>query len=289
MIRKKLGISSKLFTNKFQDITSNENINVVIELIGGINPAKDIIMRSLQAGKSVITANKALLAQEMSSILNLAKRKKSQVRFEASVCGGIPIIKSLTEGLIANRIESVIGIINGTSNYILSKMTEQECSFFEALTEAKKRGFAESNPTLDITGMDSVHKLAVLVFLTIGQFVNIKDIHVEGISHISHSDIEYAKNLNLTIKLLAIAKRLHNKLEVRVHPTLIPNHHPLASISGVIVVAYHNSNGFKSERLSRCKSNCKQSILMYVHTQGIAIVIRYRILLRRTINARSCQ
>ncbi len=238
-LKKKLKINPKLFTNKYKDIINNDNIDVVIELIGGINPAKDIILRSLQKGKSVVTANKALLAQDMSSILSLASKKKTQVRFEASVCGGIPIIKSLTEGLIANRIDSVTGIINGTSNYILSRMAEQECSFFEALSEAKKRGFAERNPALDIKGFDSAHKLAILAYLAFGKHVPQKDIFVKGIEDISPLDIKYAKELGLVIKLLAIAKKVNGKvLEVRVHPTLISKKHPLASVNGIFNAVY---------------------------------------------------
>jgi len=238
-LRKKLNIIPKLFTTKFQDVINNDNIDVVIELIGGINPAKDIIIRSLQKGKNVITANKALLAQDMPSILALAKKKKVQVRFEGSVCGGIPIIKSLTEGLIANRIESLVGIINGTSNYILSRMEEQEFSFFEALSEAKKRGFAERNPSLDIKGFDSAHKLAILAFLAFGKYVPQEQIFVKGIEDISPLDIKYAKELGLVIKLLAIAKKVNgNVLEVRVHPTLISKRHPLASINGIFNAVY---------------------------------------------------
>lgn len=238
-LRKKLGISPKLFTSKYKDIINDKNIDVVIELIGGINPAKDIILRSLQAGKNVITANKALLASELSSILIQANRKRSQIRFEASVCGGIPIIKSLTEGLVANRIESVVGIVNGTTNYILTKMSQLDCSFFEALLEAKKRGFAERNPSLDIKGFDSAHKLAILVFLAFGKYVSQEEIYIKGIEEISPLDIKYAKELGLVIKLLAIAKRTNkNILEVRVHPTLISQNHPLASVSGALNAVY---------------------------------------------------
>lgn len=238
-LRKKLKVNPKLFTNKYQDIINDQDIDVVIELIGGINPAKDIILRSLQKGKSVITANKALLASDMPSILALANRKKAQVRFEASVCGGIPIIKSLTEGLIANRIESVVGIINGTCNYILTRMEEQECTFFEALSEAKKKGIAERNPSLDIKGFDSAHKLAILAFLAFGKYVPQKDIFVKGIEDISPLDIKFAKELGLVIKLLAIAKKINGKiLEVRVHPTMISKKHPLASVNGVFNAVY---------------------------------------------------
>ncbi|MDD5005887.1 MAG: homoserine dehydrogenase [Candidatus Omnitrophica bacterium] len=238
-LRSKLNISPRIFTTKYQDIVNSKDIDVVIELIGGINPAKDIILRSLESGKSVITANKALLAQDLSSMLAVAHKNKSQLRFEASVCGGIPIIKSLTEGLVADRIESVVGIINGTSNYILSEMAEQDCSFFEALSEAKKRGFAERNPSLDIKGFDSAHKLSILAFLAFGKYILQKDIYVKGIEEISPLDIKYAKELGLVIKLLAIAKKSDGDiLEVRVHPTLISEEHPLASVNGIFNAVY---------------------------------------------------
>lgn len=238
-LRSKLNIPSKLFTARFQDIVNDKNINIVIELIGGINPAKDIILRSLQSGKSVITANKALLAYDLASILAVAKKHKSRIRFEAAVCAGIPIIKSLTEGLTANRIESLVGIINGTSNYILSKMTTEECSFFEALQEAKKRGYVERNPSLDIKGFDSAHKLSILAFLAFGKYIKQEDIFIKGIDEISTMDIKYAKELGLVIKLLAIAKKADKDvLEVRVHPTLISKDHPLASVGGVFNAVY---------------------------------------------------
>jgi len=239
LIRKKLGIEPRKFTSKYQDIIKDKDIDIVIELIGGINPAKDIVIRSLQHNKNVITANKSLLANELPSIFKAAKKNNSQIKFEASVCGGIPIIKSLSEGLITNRIESIYGIINGTSNYVLSRMTEQECSFFEALTEAKKRGFAERNPSLDIKGFDSSHKLSILAYLAFGEFITQDKIFVDGITQISPLDIKCFKELGLVIKLLAITKRGSNKfLEARVHPTLIHKNHPLASVSGVYNAVY---------------------------------------------------
>lgn len=238
-LRKRLNLSPGLFTTKFQDIVNAKDIDVVVELIGGINPAKDIILRSLHAGKSVVTANKALLAQDLSLFLKVARRNNVEIRFEASVCAGIPIIKSLTEGLVADRIESVVGIINGTSNYILSRMREQECYFFEALLEAKKRGFAERNPSLDIKGFDSAHKLSILAFLTFGKYVAPGDIYVKGIEEISPLDIKYAKELGLVIKLLAIAKKSDGDfLEVRVHPALISKDHPLSTVNGVFNAVY---------------------------------------------------
>ena len=232
--RRKLDIPSSLFTTNYQDIVRAKNVDVVIELIGGIVPAKDIILRSLRSGKNVITANKALLAEELPAILKIAHTNKVQVRFEASVCGGIPIIKSLSEGLAINRIDSIFGIINGTSNFILSKMSEQGCSFSEALHEAKKKGYAEANPSLDIKGRDAAHKLGILAYLAFGRFIPQKNIYVKGIEEISPIDVQYAKELGLKIKPLAIAKRIDTHvLEMRVHPTLIPNEHPLASVSDI--------------------------------------------------------
>lgn len=232
--RKKLGIPPRIFTTHYQNIINAKNIDVVIELIGGTFPAKDIILRSLRSGKNVITANKALLSKDLPAFLKTAHKYKAQIRFEAAVCGGIPIIKSLSEGLAINRIDSIFGIINGTSNYILSKMSEHECSFSEALHEAKKKGYAEANPSLDINGFDSSHKLGILAYLAFGKFVPQKNIYVQGIKEIGPIDVRYAREMGLKIKPLAIAKRIdRHVLEMRVHPTLIPNEHPLASVGGV--------------------------------------------------------
>jgi len=232
-LRKKMNIDPKRFTTKYQDIVNDKNINIVIELIGGINPAQDIIIRCLKSHKHVITANKALLANCLPEIFKVARRYNSEIRFEAAVCGGIPIIKSLSEGLITNRIERIYGIINGTSNYILSRMHEEEYSFHQALTEAKKKGFAERNPALDIKGLDSAHKLSILAYLAFGEFIPQEKIFVEGITQISPLDIKCAKELGLVIKLLAITKKTDSYIEARVHPTLIPRYHPMANVSGV--------------------------------------------------------
>ena len=232
--QRRLGIPGELFTTRYQDILDDKEINVVIELIGGIHPAKEIILSALRAGKHVITANKALLAQELPGFLQTAYKNKVQLRFEASVCGGIPIIKSLSEGLAINRIDSIFGIINGTSNYILSRMSEQGCSFAEALAEAKKKGYAEANPALDIKGFDASHKLGILAYLAFDKFIAQDTIFVQGIEKIAPIDVRYAKELGLRIKPLAIAKRIDKDvLEMRVHPTLIPNEHPLASVNDV--------------------------------------------------------
>jgi homoserine dehydrogenase len=204
-----------------------------VELIGGIHPAKEFILGALKKGKNVVTANKALLAECGQELFTQAADRGKNIYFEASVGAGIPIIKSLREGLVANKFNSIFGIVNGTSNYILSQMSHNNCSFEEALAEAKKRGFAESNPSLDIEGVDSAHKLVLLAYLGFGKLVKMSDVFVEGITKISLADVNYAKDLGFEIKLLAIAKKDGDALGVRVHPTLIAKEQLLASVSGV--------------------------------------------------------
>ncbi|MBL7197555.1 MAG: homoserine dehydrogenase [Candidatus Omnitrophica bacterium] len=235
-------VSKSIFTRDAKDILNDPKIDIVIELIGGIHPAKEFILEALRRGKHVVTANKALLAEEGKEIFRLAAKKKRELYFEASVGAGLPVIKTLREGLVANRFSAVFGIINGTSNFVLSKMAGENCSFKTALQEVKKRGFAERNPFLDIEGIDSAHKLAILVYLAFGKMVRFKDIFVEGISRISLADVKYANELNLVIKLLAIAKKVNNNLEVRVHPTLIPKTNLLASVEGVFNAIYLHSD-----------------------------------------------
>lgn len=236
--RRIVKVKRNLLTQDINDILNDPQIQIVIELIGGVHPAKEIILRALQEGKDVVTANKALLAEGMDEILKAAKRHKKNICFEASVGGGIPVIKSLREGLVANRINAIYGIVNGTSNFILTKMQEDNLSFKDALKEAQAKGYAEKKPTLDIEGIDSAHKLIVLVYLAFGRFVKIEDIFIEGISDISLADIRYVEQLGLKVKLLAIAKKEAGELEVRVHPTLIPKNHLLASVSGVYNAIY---------------------------------------------------
>ncbi len=220
-------------TTGYQDIIHDPQIQIVVELIGGVSPADQIVSGALNNKKHVVTANKKLLALQGRELFKIARRQKRDIYFEASVGAGIPIIKSITEGLAGNKFNGLYGIINGTSNFILSEMAKTECSFEHALKEAQKRGYAESNPALDISGMDSAHKLAILTFLALGKFIKVENIYVEGISHIAHTDIEHARSMKLVIKLLAIAKKVNNALEIRVHPTLIPKSHPLASVQGI--------------------------------------------------------
>ncbi len=240
MIQKKdLALPRKVNkTKNFKDLIADPDIDVIIELIGGVHPAREIILDALKSKKHVITANKAVLADCGKEIFQQAVKNKRHVYFESSVGAGTPLINSIVEGLAGNRFKGLYGIINGTCNYVLSEMTKNQRTFNEALERAKEKGYAESNPTLDINGMDSAHKLAILVFLALGKSIHINDIYVEGINHISRLDIEYAQSLNLTIKLLAIAKKIKDHIEVRVHPTLISNEHPLASISDVFNAVY---------------------------------------------------
>ncbi len=222
-----------LLTSDYNAVLKDPDINVVVELIGGLSPAKDIVMRALKAKKHVVTANKALIAECGLELFKEADANGCSILFESAVGAGVPIIRTITEGMAGNKFNGLYGIINGTCNYILTAMSKNKLTFAQALKEAQEKGYAESNPTLDISGMDSAYKLAILVFVTMGKFVNVKDIHVEGINHISHDDIEFAESLNLTIRLLAIAKKVGNKLDVRVHPTMIPKDHGLATVNGV--------------------------------------------------------
>lgn len=236
--KRAISIDKDKLTSNPNDILNDPQIDIVLELIGGIHPAKEYIMEALNKGKYVITANKALLAEEGSQIFALVKERQKSIYFEASIGAGIPIIKSIKEGLVANKFLSIFGIVNGTSNFILSQMSNNNSTFEEALREARKKGFAELNPKLDIEGIDSAHKLILLVYLCFGRLVNLKDVFVEGISRISLADINYAREMGLSIKLLAIAKKSKDELEVRVHPTLIPERHLLSSVNGIFNAIY---------------------------------------------------
>ena len=216
-----------------QRVLDDPDVQIVIELLGGLEPARSFILRAFQAGKHVVTANKALLAHHGAELFDEARRRGVMFGFEAAVAGGIPLIRSIKEGLAANRILSVHGIINGTSNYILTKMTEEGRDFGEVLKEAQAKGYAEADPTLDIEGLDSAHKLQILATLAFRTSVDLKDIYTEGITAVTRQDIAYAAELGYRIKLLAIAKASDGRLEIRVHPTMIPASSPLAAVSGV--------------------------------------------------------
>ena len=232
-LKRPVKISKKLLTRSIGKILYDPKIDIVVELVGGIKPAKDIVLEALRNGKSVVTANKALLSDSGSEIFSLAAELGLSVGFEASVCGGISIICAMREGFVANRFELIYGIINGTTNFILSKMAEEKLSFGDALAMAQSKGYAERDPYLDISGGDSAHKLSVLALLGFGVMPKPDDIFTEGISGIGFDDIEYADQMGYAVKLLAIAKRSGDELELRVHPTLIPKTHLLASVGGV--------------------------------------------------------
>lgn len=240
----KRGVSLEkgILTRDAYEVIDDPQIDILVELIGGIHPAQEYIGAALNKGKNIVTANKALLAQEGQSLFTLSRDRGKSIYFEASVGAGIPIIKSLREGLVANKFNSIFGILNGTSNFILSRMSSDGCSFAQALREAKEKGFAEKDPTLDIEGIDSAHKLILLTYLCFGRFVAMEDIFIEGISRISCADINYALELGFAIKLLAIAKKEGDALEVRVHPTLVRSGNLLASVSGVNNAIYVSSD-----------------------------------------------
>ncbi|MCL1834119.1 MAG: homoserine dehydrogenase [Leptospirales bacterium] len=217
-------------TDKWEDVVNDKEIDIVVEVIGGISPAKEIIISSLNNGKNAVTANKKLLAEDGISILEAIAKTGGSIGFEAAVGGGIPCILSLRQGMIGNRIRSIVGILNGTSNYILTRMDEDSAAFAEALKDAQDKGFAEADPTFDIEGCDAGHKISLLSMLSYGKLIEFKSIPIEGISNISSIDISYAKDMGYIIKLLGIAKFKESVLDIRVHPTMIPNDHPLASV-----------------------------------------------------------
>ncbi|MDD5436329.1 MAG: homoserine dehydrogenase [Candidatus Omnitrophica bacterium] len=234
-LRKKrpVKVPRKVLTGSISRVLYDPEIDIVVELMGGLIPAKDVVLEALRQGKHVVTANKALLSDSGSDIFKLANALDLCVGFEASVGGGIPIIRALKEGFVADRIDLVYGIINGTSNFILSKMAEEKLAFKDALALAQANGYAERDPRLDISGGDSCHKLSILALLGFGIAVKPDEIYTEGITGIEPSDIQFAREYGYAIKLLAIAKRSGRSVELRVHPTLIPHKHLLSDVSGV--------------------------------------------------------
>ena len=239
-----------VLTTDVDAVLNDPHIDIVVEVIGGIRPAKDFILKAINNGKHVVTANKALLATDGNEIFTAAQEAGIEIGFEASVAGGIPIIKVIREGLVANRIRAVYGIINGTSNYILTKMTDENVEFSVALKEAQDLGYAEADPTLDIEGIDSAHKLAILAYLSYGIPIPYKNIYTEGISKISSQDIDFASELGYKVKLLAIAKATPPsppyqggenggvEVELRVHPTMIPKDYLISKVDGPFNAVY---------------------------------------------------
>lgn len=231
--RKEVNIPRTLWTNNAYELINDPAIDIVIELVGGTTIAKEFIDAALKKGKYVVTANKALLAEHGQKIMALASSSNVEVGFEASVGGGIPIIHAMKTGLAANKIQSIFGILNGTTNYILTKMTDEGMDYNDVLKQAQELGYAEADPTLDVGGHDAAHKINVLSYLSTQSWVNMKDIHVEGVTEITSQDIQYATELGYVIKLLAIAKFMEKGVDIRVHPTMLPKDNLLTSVNGV--------------------------------------------------------
>src|SRR4051794_2285650 len=231
--RQLTGGKAKLTADAFE-VARAKDVDIVIELIGGYTVAKDLQLEAIRNGKHVVTANKALLATHGNEIFAAAQKKGVMVAFEAAVAGGVPIIKALREGLTANRIEWIAGIINGTSNFILSEMREKGLSFDAALKDAQKRGYAEADPTFDIEGVDAAHKLTILSALAFGIPMQFAKCYREGLQGLSQEDIGYAEELGYRIKLLGITRRAKKGIELRVHPTLVPTRRLIANVEGVM-------------------------------------------------------
>jgi homoserine dehydrogenase len=231
-------IPEGVLTKDVNMIFDDPDIHIVVELIGGIRTAKDFIQKAIQKGKHVVTANKALLATEGAEIFRAAREAGVEVGFEASVAGAIPIIKVMKESLIANRIKAIYGIINGTSNYILTKMTDEHVEFLDALKEAQALGYAEADPTLDIEGIDTAHKLTILSTLAYGIPLSYNSVHIEGITEIATQDISFASELGYKVKLLAITKETDGEIELRVHPTMLPKDYLIAKVDGPFNAIY---------------------------------------------------
>lgn len=222
-----------LVTSDFDSILNDDEISIVVETMGGTNPAYDFTKRSLLAGKSVVTSNKELVATHGTELLNIAKEKKVCYMFEASVGGGIPIIRPLTNCLAANDINSIMGILNGTTNYILTKMINEGDSFENALKNAQDKGYAERNPSADVDGIDACRKIAILASLAFGKHVDSNKINTEGITNISLEDVAYARKINHSIKLIGQCKKVDEKIFAKVSPVMLPDENPLSDVEGV--------------------------------------------------------
>lgn len=228
---KSLGIDESVVASSIEEVVSNPAVDIVVEVIGGIEPAKTFVLRALKSGKTVVTSNKELFAKHWPELEAQAKLTNAGLFFEASCVGGVPIIRTLQEGMQANKILSLKGIINGTTNYILSKMSSQGSSYEEALKEAQQLGYAEFNPTADVEGFDATYKLSILSSLAFNTKVGIENVHREGITSITKEDIFYGKEMGYALKLLAIGKNTPKGIEVRVHPTYVSMDNPIATVN----------------------------------------------------------
>ncbi|TDB38741.1 MAG: homoserine dehydrogenase [Actinobacteria bacterium] len=233
-----LGLPAEACTTDAADILGDPGVDVVIELIGGTGVARDIVLGALSAGKSVVTANKALMASNGREVMDAADTRGVDIMFEAAVGGGIPIIGPLKHSLVSNEITAVYGIVNGTTNYMLTRMAEDGLDYDAALLEAQERGFAEADPTADVDGLDAAAKIAILASIAFNSRVTSAQVPAEGIRSLAPEDIAYAAEMGYTIKLIAIARRADGSIDVRVHPTMIRSGHPLAKVSGVYNAIY---------------------------------------------------
>ena len=237
-----VSVPREKLTTRAEDVLNDPDIQIVIELMGGLGAAKGFIIQALENKKHVVTANKALLAHAGNELFEIAARNDRTIGFEAAVAGGIPFIKSLREGLAGNRIDTIFGILNGTANFILTRMTRQGLSFQDALQKAQQKGYAEANPALDIEGADTAHKLAIASAIAFGTPIQFDQVYVEGITHIDPIDIQFGEEFGYRLKLLAIARNLDDQLEMRVHPTLIPRDHVLAGVDGAYNAVHVHGN-----------------------------------------------
>lgn len=228
--KKREGVDSTLLTDNWEEIIHDENIEIVIEVMGGIEPARTMILQALEAGKNVVTANKDLIAEHGKELLDAAEKNQKDLLFEAAVAGAIPIIRPLKQCLAVNNIDEVMGIVNGTTNYILTRMFEENMSFEDALAKATELGYAEADPTADVEGLDAGRKVAIMASIAFHSRVVFQDVYTEGITKITAEDIAYAKEFNSVIKLLGIAHNTENGIEVGVYPMLLDQEHPLASV-----------------------------------------------------------
>ncbi|HCW05324.1 MAG TPA: homoserine dehydrogenase [Clostridium sp.] len=235
-------VPEEILTTDFNEILEDDSIRIVVELMGGIEPAKDYILQVISRKKHVVTANKFVLATQGKELMDAAKREGVMLYFEASVAGGVPIINTISQSLTANKIEEIFGIINGTTNFILTKMSQEGMEFDEALKLAQELGFAEADPTSDIEGYDAMYKLGILSELSFNCALDVDSIYREGITGITAKDIQYAKEFGYTIKLLAIAKEKDGELELRVHPAMISSKHPLANVNDAFNAIFIKGN-----------------------------------------------
>ena len=230
-------------TDNYEDILDDEEIDIVVELMGGLHPAREYMLQAMERGKSVVTANKDVVAQFGKDMFAMAEKHDVDFLFEASVGGGIPIITPLKQCLTANKVTEIMGIVNGTTNYMLTKMTDEGCSYEAVLKEAQEKGYAEANPSADVDGLDAARKAAILASLAFNTRVELKDVSVEGITKITPDDINYAKNLGYAVKLLAVGRDSpEHGIDVRVHPVFLPQEHPLAAVNGVFNAIFVHGN-----------------------------------------------